>query len=63
MNIAGFEPFNLLCSGGIGRIEEQPEGNLSDLPKKEDVVAPVLDDRESRVQAARERFLARKGKK
>ncbi|KAM2888067.1 hypothetical protein FF1_011851 [Malus domestica] len=50
-------------SGGIGRIEEQPEGNLSDLPKKEDVVAPVLDDRESRVQAARERFLARKGKK
>ncbi|KAM0984348.1 hypothetical protein ACFX15_011390 [Malus domestica] len=50
-------------SGGIGRIEEQPEGNLSDLPKKEDVVAPVLDNRESRVQAARERFLARKGKK
>ncbi|CAN6550922.1 unnamed protein product [Malus baccata var. baccata] len=50
-------------SGGIGRIEEQPEGNLSDLPKKEDAVAPVLDDRESRVQAARERFLARKGKK
>ncbi|CAN6726965.1 unnamed protein product [Malus baccata var. baccata] len=50
-------------SGGIGRIEEQPEGNLSDLPKKEDVVAPVLDDHESRVQAARERFLARKGKK
>ncbi|KAK9939313.1 hypothetical protein M0R45_016012 [Rubus argutus] len=45
-------------SGGIGHIEEHAEGDLSDLPKKD--VTAVPDDRESRIQAARERFLARK---
>ncbi|KAH0991877.1 hypothetical protein GBA52_003360 [Prunus armeniaca] len=50
-------------SGGIGRIEEHTEENMSDLPKTENVVAAVPDDHESKIQAARERFLARKGKK
>ncbi|KAM5568155.1 putative pre-mRNA-splicing factor ATP-dependent RNA helicase DEAH4 [Rosa sericea] len=49
-------------SGGSGHIEEHAEGNISDLPKKDDVTA-VPDDQESKIQAARERFLARKGKK
>lgn len=35
---------------------------MSDLPKTENVAA-VPDDHESKIQAARERFLARKGKK
>ncbi|KAM2535077.1 hypothetical protein TB1_020708 [Malus domestica] len=48
--------------GGIGHIEEQLEGNLSDLPKKVDVAA-VPDDRESIIQAARKRLLAHKEKK
>ncbi|XP_021809599.1 probable pre-mRNA-splicing factor ATP-dependent RNA helicase DEAH4 [Prunus avium] len=50
-------------SGGIGRIEEHTVENMSDVPKTENVVAAVPDDHESKIQAARERFLARKGKK
>lgn len=53
------EPFLLLCSGG----KEGTEGKVSDMPKKEVVVAGVPDDSENRIQAARERFLARKAKK
>ncbi|KAF7813624.1 putative pre-mRNA-splicing factor ATP-dependent RNA helicase DEAH4 [Senna tora] len=48
-------------SGGLGHIEEETEGKLPDLPKND--VAAVPDDPGSRIQAARERFLARKGKK
>ncbi|XP_052185783.1 probable pre-mRNA-splicing factor ATP-dependent RNA helicase DEAH4 isoform X2 [Diospyros lotus] len=49
-------------SGGSGQPEEQIEGEKSSLPKKDDVVrAP--DDSQSRIQAARDRFLARKGNK
>ncbi|CAL0329725.1 unnamed protein product [Lupinus luteus] len=50
-------------SGGVEHIEEETERNLPDLPKKDVEVAASGDDRESRIQAARERFLARKGKK
>ncbi|KAK7399991.1 hypothetical protein VNO78_11189 [Psophocarpus tetragonolobus] len=50
-------------SGGIHHVEEEPEKNLPDLPKKDVEVACIADDRESRIQAARERFLARKTKK
>ncbi|KAI8011178.1 putative pre-mRNA-splicing factor ATP-dependent RNA helicase DEAH4 [Camellia lanceoleosa] len=50
-------------SGGSGQSEEQTEGDKSSLPKKDDVnVARPVDDRDSQIQAARERFLARKGK-
>ncbi|PON82810.1 RNA helicase family protein [Trema orientale] len=50
-------------SGGIGYVEESADGKLSDSPKKEVVTAGVPDDHDNRIQAARERFLARKGKK
>ncbi|XP_047163618.1 probable pre-mRNA-splicing factor ATP-dependent RNA helicase DEAH4 isoform X2 [Vigna umbellata] len=50
-------------SGGIHHVEEEPVKNLPDLPKKDVEVPSTADDRESRIQAARERFLARKGKK
>ncbi|KAL7241213.1 hypothetical protein ACSBR2_006769 [Camellia fascicularis] len=51
-------------SGGSGQSEEQTEGDKSSLPKKDDVdVARPVDDRDSQIQAARERFLARKGKR
>lgn len=51
-------------SGGSGRsIREESETKVSSLPKKEEAVTGVPDDRESRIQAARDRFLARKGKK
>ncbi|KAJ6356363.1 hypothetical protein OIU78_004464 [Salix suchowensis] len=51
-------------SGGSGRsIREESEKKVTSLPKKEEAVAGVPDDRESRIQAARDRFLARKGKK
>ncbi|KAH7515527.1 hypothetical protein FEM48_Zijuj10G0036300 [Ziziphus jujuba var. spinosa] len=50
-------------SGGINHIEEGTEGINSNLPKKEVVVAGVPDKPDDRIQAARERFLARKGKK
>lgn len=55
--------FLIACSGGISWVEEGADGKLSDSPKKEAVTAGVPDDRDSRIQAARERFLARKGKK
>ncbi|XP_011041543.1 PREDICTED: putative pre-mRNA-splicing factor ATP-dependent RNA helicase PRP1 isoform X3 [Populus euphratica] len=51
-------------SGGSGHsIREESETKVSSLPKKEEAVTGVPDDRESRIQAARDRFLARKGKK
>ncbi|TKY59874.1 ATP-dependent RNA helicase dhx8 [Spatholobus suberectus] len=50
-------------SGGIHHVEEESEKNLPELPKKDVEVAGTADDRESRIQAARERFLARKAKK
>ena len=50
-------------SGGTGHIGEETKEKLSDLPKKEINVDGVPDDHESRIQAARERFRARKGKK
>jgi ATP-dependent RNA helicase DHX8/PRP22 len=53
----------LWSSGGTGHIGEGPKEKLSDLPKKEINVDGVPDDHESRILAARERFLARKGKK
>ncbi|EXB94988.1 putative pre-mRNA-splicing factor ATP-dependent RNA helicase [Morus notabilis] len=46
-------------SGGVAHVDD---GKLSDLPKK-DAAAGAPDDHENRIQAARERFLARKGKK
>lgn len=63
MSIDELEPFLLVSSGGIDRIQEGTEGEVSDMPKKEVVVAGVPDDSENRIQAARERFLARKAKK
>ncbi|RYR17019.1 hypothetical protein Ahy_B03g061830 isoform B [Arachis hypogaea] len=50
-------------SGGTGPVEEENERNIPDLPKKNVEVTAGVDDSESRIQAARERFLARKGKK
>ncbi|KAK7842167.1 putative pre-mrna-splicing factor atp-dependent rna helicase deah4 [Quercus suber] len=50
-------------SGGTDLTVEGTEGKLSDLPKKELNIAGVPDDHESRIQAARDRFLARKAKK
>lgn len=50
-------------SGGIGHTEDGSDAKHSDLPKKEVATAGAHDDRENRIQAARERFLARKGKK
>uniref|UniRef100_A0A6N2N1E0 RNA helicase n=1 Tax=Salix viminalis TaxID=40686 RepID=A0A6N2N1E0_SALVM len=48
-------------SGGSGRsIREESEKKVTSLPKKEEAVAGVPDDRESRIQAARDRFLARR---
>lgn len=51
-------------SGGSGvELEEQTEGDAKSLPEKIVEVAKPPDDRESRIQAARDRFLARKTKK
>ncbi|MED6187361.1 hypothetical protein PIB30_119219 [Stylosanthes scabra] len=50
-------------SGGTGPVKEETERDVPDLPKKNVEVAGVVDDSESRILAARERFLARKGKK
>ncbi|EEF47512.1 probable pre-mRNA-splicing factor ATP-dependent RNA helicase DEAH4 isoform X2 [Ricinus communis] len=52
-------------SGGLGQIaRDGNEGKISDLPQKVDLSsARVSDDPESRIQSARERFLARKAKK
>ncbi|KAL6969302.1 RNA helicase [Sarracenia purpurea var. burkii] len=49
-------------SGGSVRSEERAEGEESSLPKKDVDVAMPSDDRDSRIQAARDRFLARKAK-
>lgn len=62
MIIDGSNSF-LWSSGGVHHVEEEPEKKLPDFPKKDVEVASTADDRESRIQAARERFLARKGKK
>ncbi|XP_061360764.1 probable pre-mRNA-splicing factor ATP-dependent RNA helicase DEAH4 [Gastrolobium bilobum] len=50
-------------SGGVDQVEEKTERNFPDLPKNDVEVAGAADDRESRIQAARERFLARKANK
>ncbi|XVF02692.1 hypothetical protein REPUB_Repub04eG0196400 [Reevesia pubescens] len=51
-----------LSGGGLCNVDEGTEGKISVLRKEEaDVTVP--EDRESKIQAARERFLARKGKK
>ncbi|XVE85269.1 hypothetical protein DITRI_Ditri17bG0078600 [Diplodiscus trichospermus] len=52
-----------LSGGGLGHVEEVSEGNMSDLPKGEANVFTSPEERDSKIQAARERFLARKGKK
>lgn len=48
-------------SGGSGILEEVAEKKASDEPKKD--AAADTDERDSKIQAARERFLARKGNK
>ncbi|WJX47067.1 RNA helicase [Trifolium repens] len=53
---------NKLSGGRMDHVEEESARNIPDLPKKNVEVAAV-DDSESRIQAARERFLARKGNK
>lgn len=50
-------------SGGAGQIEEASEKKLTDMPKTEVNAAVVANDHKSRIQAARERFLARKSNK
>lgn len=50
-------------SGGVGQIEEASEKKLAEMPKTEVNAAVVANDHESRIQAARERFLARKSNK
>ncbi|XP_058737040.1 probable pre-mRNA-splicing factor ATP-dependent RNA helicase DEAH4 [Vicia villosa] len=50
-----------LSGGGMDRVEE--ESGIPDLPKKNVEVSAAADDNESRIQAARERFLARKANK
>lgn len=50
-------------SGGAGQIEEASEKKLADMPKTEVNGAVVANDHKSRIQAARERFLARKSNK
>ncbi|GAU30239.1 hypothetical protein TSUD_67910 [Trifolium subterraneum] len=52
-----------LSGGGMDHVEEESERNIPDLPKKNVEVAASVDDSESRIQAARERFLARKANK
>ncbi|XP_057486989.1 probable pre-mRNA-splicing factor ATP-dependent RNA helicase DEAH4 isoform X2 [Actinidia eriantha] len=49
-------------SGGMVQSEEQTEGEKTTLLKKDVDAARPPDDRDSRIQAARERFLARKTK-
>ncbi|XP_057949537.1 probable pre-mRNA-splicing factor ATP-dependent RNA helicase DEAH4 isoform X2 [Malania oleifera] len=50
-------------SGGSNCSEERAQGEPLDLPKKEVEVAASCDERDSKIQAARDRFLARKGKR
>ncbi|KAM7464724.1 hypothetical protein LguiA_032845 [Lonicera macranthoides] len=52
-----------LSSGGSRLSDERTEGENSNLQEKEVNVAAPPDDSESRVRAARERFLARKASK
>lgn len=49
-----------MCSGGSGQIDEEAGQGLVELPKPEVNGAGALNDRESKILAARERFLARK---
>nr|GEX18295.1 hypothetical protein [Tanacetum cinerariifolium] len=51
-----------ILSGGSNQSEERITEN-SDVPKKDVKAATPADDAQSRIQAARERFLARKGNK
>lgn len=53
---------SLLSSGGYSQTEEGNDGKSAFLPKEDVSPAKVLPDNESRIQAARERFLARKAK-
>ncbi|OVA15404.1 Helicase [Macleaya cordata] len=50
-------------SGGIATPEDNLKEEVTDLPKKEADIVNAPDDRNSQIQAARERFLARKSKK
>ncbi|KAH1098127.1 hypothetical protein J1N35_015048 [Gossypium stocksii] len=52
-----------LSGGGLGHVEEITERNTSDLLKEEAVIVTAPEEQESKIQAARDRFLARKGKK
>ncbi|XVF85212.1 hypothetical protein PTKIN_Ptkin17bG0099900 [Pterospermum kingtungense] len=52
-----------LSGGGLGHVEEGTDGNMPDLPKEEAKIVTAPEDRDSKIQAARERFLARKTKK
>lgn len=54
---------SLLSSGGYSQIEEGNDGKIAFLQKEDVSPAKVLPADESRIQAARERFLARKAKK
>lgn len=50
-------------SRGAGQMEEASEKKLTDMPETEVNAAVVANDHKSRIQAARERFLARKPNK
>ncbi|KAL2903601.1 putative pre-mRNA-splicing factor ATP-dependent RNA helicase DEAH4 [Bienertia sinuspersici] len=50
-------------SGGFSDLEEETQGKVQDGVKKEAKDVESAADRDSKIQAARERFLARKGKK
>ncbi|KAL9423718.1 hypothetical protein AB3S75_035744 [Citrus x aurantiifolia] len=50
-------------SGGAGQMEEASEKKLTDMPETEVNADVVANDHKSRIQAARERFLARKSNK
>lgn len=52
-----------LSGGGLGHVVEGTKGNMPDSTKMEADVVSVPEERESKIQAARERFLARKAKK
>ena len=55
----------MLYTGGLGQnVRDGTEGKISDLPQNGDLAsARDSDDPDSRIQAARDRFLARKAKK
>nr|XP_043624089.1 probable pre-mRNA-splicing factor ATP-dependent RNA helicase DEAH4 [Erigeron canadensis] len=54
---------NKLSGGGVGQSEEITADSNTDFPKEELNTVVPADDSKSRIQAARERFLARKGNK